>query len=173
MPVHGHSALVSHFAQFSNTESKIILWLVYMIHIYVLCKYAEIWPWSSSLKVIHRPPKYLAETIFGLFGDIFTLNADYIAWKLLKIALEVQYMMEYQHPVCWPWRGHGGRVVTLSPPTSEAGVRFPARPQVEKLVVACRWSAVYSTEPWRTVCTGFLCPSNYPSWYDLYSVETT
>ena len=32
-------------------------------------------------------------------------------------------------------------------PTSEAGVRFPARPQVGKLVVACRWSAVYSTEP--------------------------
>ena len=43
--------------------------------------------------------------------------------------------------------GHGGRVVTLSPPTSEAGVRFPAWPQVGKLVVACRWSAVYSTEP--------------------------
>ena len=43
-------------------------------------------------------------------------------------------------------RGHGGRVVTLSPPTSEAGVRFTAPPQVEKLVVACRWSAVYSTE---------------------------
>ena len=44
-------------------------------------------------------------------------------------------------------RGHGGRVVTLSPPTSEAGVRFRARPQVGKLVVDCRWSAVYSTEP--------------------------
>ena len=44
-------------------------------------------------------------------------------------------------------RGHGGRVVTLSPPTSEAGVRFLARPQVGKLVVACRWLAVYSTEP--------------------------
>ena len=44
-------------------------------------------------------------------------------------------------------RGHGGRVVTLSPPTSEAGVRFPAQPQVGKLVVACRWPAVYSTEP--------------------------
>ena len=43
--------------------------------------------------------------------------------------------------------GHGGRVVTLSPPTSKAGVQFPARPQVGKLVVACRWSAVYSTEP--------------------------
>ena len=27
-------------------------------------------------------------------------------------------------------RGHGGRVVTLSPPTSEAGVRFTALPQV-------------------------------------------
>ena len=42
---------------------------------------------------------------------------------------------------------HGGRVVTLSPPTSEAGVRSPAWPQVGKLVVACRWSPVYSTEP--------------------------
>ena len=31
-------------------------------------------------------------------------------------------------------------MVTLSPPTSEAGVRFPARPQVGKLVVACHWS---------------------------------
>ena len=44
-------------------------------------------------------------------------------------------------------RGHGGRVVTLSPPTSEAGVQFPERPQVGKLVVACRWSAVHNTEP--------------------------
>ena len=44
-------------------------------------------------------------------------------------------------------RGHGGRVVTVSPPTSEAGIRFLAWPQVGKLVVACCWSAVYSTEP--------------------------
>ena len=43
--------------------------------------------------------------------------------------------------------GHCGRVVTLSPPTSKAGVRFPAQPQVGNLVVACRWSSVYSTEP--------------------------
>ena len=42
--------------------------------------------------------------------------------------------------------GHGGKVVTLSPPKFEAGVRFPAWPQVGKLVVGCRWSAVYSTE---------------------------
>ena len=59
-------------------------------------------------------------------------------------------------------RGNGGRVVTLFPPTSEAGVWFPAQPQVGKLVVACRWLAVYSTEPSPPVCTGFLCPSNYP-----------
>ena len=43
--------------------------------------------------------------------------------------------------------GHGGIVSTLSPPTSEARVQFLARPQVAKLVVACHWSAVYSTEP--------------------------
>ena len=43
--------------------------------------------------------------------------------------------------------GHRGRVVTLLPPTSEAVVQFPAQPQVGKLVVACHWSAVYSTEP--------------------------
>ena len=43
--------------------------------------------------------------------------------------------------------GHVGRVVTLSSPTSEAGVRFMALLQVGQLVVACRWSAVYSTEP--------------------------
>ena len=29
---------------------------------------------------------------------------------------------------------------------SEAGFRFLAQPQVGKLVVACLWSAVYSTE---------------------------
>ena len=42
---------------------------------------------------------------------------------------------------------HGGRVVTLSLFTSEVRVRFRALPQVGKLVVARRCSAVYSTEP--------------------------
>ena len=46
-----------------------------------------------------------------------------------------------------PVGGHGGIVVTLSPPTSEAGVWFMSLPQVGKLVVACHWSAVNSTEP--------------------------
>ena len=44
-------------------------------------------------------------------------------------------------------RDHGGRVVALSPPTSEIGVQFPSQPQVGKLVQAYRWWAVYSTEP--------------------------
>ena len=44
-------------------------------------------------------------------------------------------------------RDHGGRVVTLSPCASEAGVWFIALPQVGKLVVACHRSTVYSTEP--------------------------
>ena len=48
---------------------------------------------------------------------------------------ELQFLFDSNSSV----RGHGGRVVTLSPPTSEAGIRFPARPQVGKLVVACRW----------------------------------
>ena len=45
-------------------------------------------------------------------------------------------------------RGHGGRVVTLSPPISEIRVQIPARPQIRKTgIVTCRWSAVYSREP--------------------------
>ena len=40
-------------------------------------------------------------------------------------------------------------MVTLSPPTSEVEVRFPALPQVGKLIVACCWLAVYSTEPYQ------------------------
>ena len=44
-------------------------------------------------------------------------------------------------------RGHGGRVVILSPLTSEIGVRNLARTQMGKLVVACHRSTVYGTEP--------------------------
>ena len=43
--------------------------------------------------------------------------------------------------LCMGLMGHSGRVVTLLPPTSEAGVRFPARPQVGQLVVTCCCSA--------------------------------
>ena len=61
-------------------------------------------------------------------------------------------------------RGHGVAVVTRSPPTSEIS-GSNAGPCVGKLVVSYRWSAVYSTEPWPTVCTSFLCPQNYLSLY--------
>ena len=54
-----------------------------------------------------------------------------------------------------------GTVVTHSPPTSEIG-GSNLGPYVGNLVVAYQWSAVYSTEPSPTVCTGFLCPQNYP-----------
>ena len=56
-------------------------------------------------------------------------------------------------------------------PTSEVGGSNPGS-YVGKLVVAYQRSAVYSTELWPTVCTGFLCPINYSSWYDMYSVES-
>ena len=46
--------------------------------------------WRSST----GHPKHLTKAIFGLFEDIFTLIADYIVWKLLKMALQVEYMME-------------------------------------------------------------------------------
>ena len=42
-------------------------------------------------------------------------------------------------------RGHGGAVVTYLPPTSEVDGSYPG-PYVGKLVVAYRWSPVYSTE---------------------------
>ena len=38
-------------------------------------------------------------------------------------------------------------MVKLSPLTSEARVRSPLWPQVGKLVVACRWLAVFSKDP--------------------------
>ena len=70
-------------------------------------------------------------------------------------------------PTYASFRGHGGAVVKHLPPTSEVSGSNPET-YVGKLVVAYRWSAVYSTEPWSTVCSGSLSPQNYPSWYDIY-----
>ena len=53
----------------------------------------------------------------------------------------------YDVYVKFKFGGHGGRVVTLLLPTSEARARFPAWLQVGELVVAFCWSTVYSTEP--------------------------
>ena len=68
-------------------------------------------------------------------------------------------------------RGHGDAVVTHSPPTCEVCGSNPEH-YVGKMVVSYQWSAVYSTEPWPTPSTGFLCLLNCLSWYDLYSVES-
>ena len=98
--------------------------------------------------------------MYGVFTDFCLLYTQHlIVHPALKHQLKVQkqltvqqvamasgYIQSHSHSYSY-YRGHGGRVVTLSPPTSEAEVRFPARPQVGKLVVACRWSAVYSTVP--------------------------
>ena len=67
-------------------------------------------------------------------------------------------------------RDQGGAVVTHLPPASEVSNSNPG-PYVGKLGVAYQWSTIYSTEPLQTVCTGFLCPQNYSSGYDLYSVD--
>ena len=52
-------------------------------------------------------------------------------------------------------------------PPLRSEFKFLASPHVGKLVVAYCWSALHSTEPWPTVCTGFLCPSNYLSKYSI------
>ena len=74
-------------------------------------------------------------------------HSEYLPLIVEDLPIEAQLAQNLVKFINSIIRGHGGRVVTLSPPTSEAGVRSPARPQVRKLVVACRWLAVYSTEP--------------------------
>ena len=78
-------------------------------------------------------------------SDLFLTENN--SYQLMKLLLKSdQDSMLRVILINWG-RGHGGRLITLSPPTSEAGVQFPAWPHVGKLVVACRWSSVYSTEP--------------------------
>ena len=99
---------------------------------------------------------------FSLSFMLFSLLKHYLDLYITDTVLKVSrslycfttslsYGVEhYISPGCGVWPslmlfyeiGHGGRVVPLSPPTSEIRVQFPARPQVGKLVVACRWSTV-------------------------------
>ena len=73
----------------------------------------------------------------------------------------------------WPFRdgvagikdktwGHVAKMVTLSPSTSEIGICILAQPQVGKLVVGCRWSAVYSTETLTYCVSWFPLPIKLP-----------
>ena len=85
--------------------------------------------------------------IFDIYLCHYFATNNKIAITHLWHAIEPQTMYHLIANDKVAERGHGGRVVTPSPPTSEAGVRSPSRPYVGKLVVACRWSAVYSTQP--------------------------
>ena len=62
---------------------------------------------------------------------------------LLSIKNEIQLFLGC---TCSPYH-FSRKVLTLSPPTSEIRVHIPAQNQVGKLVVACHWSAIYSTKP--------------------------
>ena len=93
----------------------------------------------------------------GLVRLLYNFGKRFMGWTLhmimcVLLCYPVSIRIYYQQGVLFLvfitlFRGQGGRVVTFSPPTSEAGVQFPAQPQVGKLVVACCRSAVYSTEP--------------------------
>ena len=74
-------------------------------------------------------------------------NLHWTLSRLWMVRVVMYNYFIYIHQNKMQGGSHGGRVVTLSPPTSEAGVRFLAQPQVGKLVAACCWSAFYSIEP--------------------------
>ena len=108
----------------------------------------------------------LSNVLTGCTGIATSFAPSYVTFVILRTSIVIvmdvseitEYMAAPNSALCFDFlniffiiqphsRGHGGRVVTLSPPTSEVGVLSQAWPQVGKLVVACRWSAVYSTEP--------------------------
>ena len=59
--------------------------------------------------------------------------------------LNICLMCSSQYVVFWGPRWQSGNTLRL--PSLRPGFKFPAGPQVGKLVVADRCSAVYSTEP--------------------------
>ena len=99
------------------------IWTFYLIVAKIGSK--AVWGWMDKMPVLWNHWKYLFK------GRSMVIGRPHI--KMLFL--------------CRIWlRGHGGAVVRHSPPTSEIQVWIPAWPQVGKLVVACHWSAVYSTE---------------------------
>ena len=88
---------------------------------------------------------------FWITGRMFVLPSATASWN------------QWLYATWGPRRCSGAHC----PPTSEA-CNWNPRPYVAKMVVSYWWSAVYSIDPWPTVCTGFLCLS----WYELHSVET-
>ena len=105
---------------------------------------------AASINAALRPPK-------GIVPYKPSVQATSSNTALVKppVLWVINNFVLYFTEILW---GHSGIVVTYSPPTCKIRVWIPARPQVGKLVVVCRWLVVYSTKPWPTVCTGFLCP---------------
>ena len=90
------------------------------------------------------PDIYQISTIY--FERIWHLKCFYLLHAIKYIwIISVSLLAHFRQLM--EIKGTMVAVVTPLLPISEIGVRFPARPQVGKLVVACRWSAVYSTEP--------------------------
>ena len=80
-------------------------------------------------------------------------NLDFTDWRAIDKNTKLSMAHLWCHQVFYKYFTLNSNLnfmispLFLHDPTPEAGVRFPAWPQVGKLVVACHWSAVYSTEP--------------------------
>ena len=69
---------------------------------------------KNCTQVLKKTWQYLwAQKLSSLISDVLNLKELLVSFQIMDKG------------------GHGGRVVTLSPPTSEIGVQFPARPQWE------------------------------------------
>ena len=110
--------------------------------------------WHTTHSLLYPPEKFC---IYNCCPRAIVLHKEMVSQSecrspppdegLYGLIFSVFYYSYIHHFHLVSSGGHGCRVVTLLPPTSKAGLRLPAQPQVGKLVVACRWSAVYSTEP--------------------------
>ena len=90
--------------------------------------------WIKKIILVNKMQNIVYEV-----GTVINQERNYAAGNIKKVC--------YNRDSNTIKTGRGGRVVTPLPPTSVMIVRFLARPQVGKLVVACCWSAVYSSEP--------------------------
>ena len=93
--------------------------------------------------------EYLCYSGKGPFNEITAISEDLRGFLNCK-PMDLKFNRRAREPIlidtletCFHIAGgHRTRVVAFLPPTSRAGVGFLAWPQVGKLVVAYRWSAV-------------------------------
>ena len=141
-------------------QNKLLLILIYFLFLFltIVCIFWKLLFHGKSYRWCHRTTFSVAKMVhlynIKPLEAIETFTKKSLSWiHQIPTTNRIHHWFPrifYDH--FW---GHGGRVVTLTPPTYEAGVQILVWPQVGKLVGACRRSAVYSTELGRTVCTGF------------------